>query len=346
MTGLLPRLLRPEPAMNALRYANAPGHVESYFIRANDPERRRALWLKVTIFAPRVGAPVAQTWLIWFDGEDHRTLARKDTHPLALEGFAGVEESIAINVGTFAWSLGARGAAHGHVATDTGGVDFDLHWQTPATPVAGGLSLYPLRLLREGPLPRFKVNTPSPCLELRGTIRLADQEISLDGWTGSQGHNWGSEHYFQYGWGQCSFPATANAPAGFVEGGVGRVKLGPLVSPPLAVMVVRYGERELRFDTVLDLWRQEATFAPDRLVLRLRNRAATVRLRLDASDRPMVQLGYPNPDGTLTYCLNSKLARVLLEVQPRGEAPFTLRSAHGGALELLGRNLDPRFAVV
>src|SRR5438046_2552815 len=57
------------------------GHVESYFLKANDPARRRALWLKATIFAPRerphanhgAGAggrgAIAEAWAVAFDAE-------------------------------------------------------------------------------------------------------------------------------------------------------------------------------------------------------------------------------------------------------------------------------------
>ena len=49
----------------------------------------------------------------------------------------------------------------------------------------------------------------------------------------------------------------------------------------------------------------------------------------------MVCLGYFNPDGRLSYCLNSKLAHVRLEVEPRHGDAFVLTSEHGGALEFL-----------
>jgi hypothetical protein len=77
-----------EPPPNACRYAGpreataplpARGHVESYFLRANDPARPRALWLKATILAPLQGEPVAETWLI-ADGERQRPLPK--LHPL------------------------------------------------------------------------------------------------------------------------------------------------------------------------------------------------------------------------------------------------------------------------
>ena len=57
----------PELAPNVLRYAGRPGHVESYFLRANDPDRPRAIWLKVTVFAPLHGEAQVESWLVYFD---------------------------------------------------------------------------------------------------------------------------------------------------------------------------------------------------------------------------------------------------------------------------------------
>jgi len=55
-----------------------------------------------------------------------------------------------------------------------------------------------------------------------------------------------------------------------------------------------------------------------------------------------VGLFYPNPDGTLCYCLNSKLAHAELTLCIEGRAPKTLRSQRA-ALELATR--DPRHGV-
>jgi hypothetical protein len=60
----------------------------------------------------------------------------------------------------------------------------------------------------------------------------------------------------------------------------------------------------------------------------------------------MVCLGYRNPNDELSYCFNSKLADVLLEVTPKKGPAFRCRSAHGGALELLRREPEAGMEVV
>src|SRR5205823_5286703 len=82
-----PRRRSLSPQVNGCRYSGRPGHVESWFVRANDPAASRALWLKMTILAPLHGPAVAETWFIWFDGERGATLAHKDTVPIAGASF-------------------------------------------------------------------------------------------------------------------------------------------------------------------------------------------------------------------------------------------------------------------
>jgi len=55
-----------------------------------------------------------------------------------------------------------------------------------------------------------------------------------------------------------------------------------------------------------------------------------------------VGLFYPNPDGTMCYCLNSKLANAELTLRIEGRATKTLRSRRA-ALELATR--DPHHGV-
>jgi len=47
------------------------GHYESFFVRANDPTRPRAFWIRYTVFAPD-GKPEdarGELWAVVFDGK-------------------------------------------------------------------------------------------------------------------------------------------------------------------------------------------------------------------------------------------------------------------------------------
>ena len=57
-------------------------HVESYFLKANDPKRARALWIKTTIYAPARDphATIAEGWAVAFR-EDGTSVAVKQQWP-------------------------------------------------------------------------------------------------------------------------------------------------------------------------------------------------------------------------------------------------------------------------
>lgn len=319
--------------MNSLRYAGGPGHVESYFLRANHPSRPLAVWVKLTVLAPLVGAPVAETWFIAFDGETNATYAHRDTHPLDRHALAD-----SLSAGSFRFNL-----LGGTISGQAGTAAFDLAFTPLAGPVGAPLSIFPFAWMLTAPFPKSKLVSPVPAARFEGTVDCFGQRWEVSDWLGMQGHNWGKEHAPEYAWGQCVFPGEVPT---MVEGFTGRIRLGNRLSPRLSALVVRRGEREYRFDTIVDVWRQEATITDQRWTLRMRGRDGEARLRMDAAGRPMACLGYANPDGRLSYCFNSKLADTLLEVSPRGEPAFHCQSPHGGALELLRSEPNPAFPVV
>lgn len=346
MTRLAPfrNLELPVPGLpkepNALRY-RGPGHVESWFLRANHPTRPLALWLKATLLAPLRGEAVAETWFIFFDGEKKRAFAHKETVPFAQATFRSGDGSQSISIAGARWSLGAAGAAQGKLRGQQGDATWDLNWVADASAVGGPLTIYPTELMLVGPFPKSKVLTPFPSLTFSGRVRVFGEEVALHGWSGMQGHNFGREHHYEYTWGQCVFPATRAGPETMVEGGTARLKVGPAVSPPMSSLVVRRGAREYRFDNFLAIWRQEASVAKWRWTLRVRGADGEAAVTMDAGAMPLACLGYLNPDGQLRYCFNTKLAHVWLHLRPRDGAPFQLESEHGGALEFLQHLPDP-----
>lgn len=334
---------RVEPAPNALRYdARARrGHVESWFLRANDPSRPRALWLKATILATPAGESVAEAWGVVFDGEQQRTFAHRETVPLARAAFVPETQGrLGVHVGCSSFVLGGEGRAAGELRRGEARASWDLRWTPEAGPLSEPLSLFPFRAMVDGPFPKSKLLTPHPALRFEGRLEAFGETIDVTGWRGMQGHNWGREHAFEYAWGQCLFDDA------MVEGFTGRIRIAGRTSPRMSALVVRRGSAEYRFDRLFDFWRQEATVEARRWRVRLAGAAGEATLELDATNRPMVCLGYRNPDGRLSYCLNTKVAQVRLQVKPARGEPFELHSADGGALEFLRQAPDAALAEV
>ncbi|MBM4346437.1 MAG: hypothetical protein FJ100_23925 [Deltaproteobacteria bacterium] len=324
------RIAAPRIGDNAPRWPGSGGHVESWFVRANDPNGRRALWCKLTILSPLQGDPVAEAWAIAFDGD--RTLGLRSTVPLR---DADVRDPVAgLRVADCRMDLGAPAAASGSIAMGSDCLRWDLTWAADAGNAGAPLSLLPSRLLLRTGFPRSKLLTPCPAATFSGTFWWDDHCIRVDGWRGMQGHNWGREHAAEYAWGQCLFDDAPDGPV-MAEAVTARLRVAGRLTPPISGLVVRQGGRQWRFDALVDLWRQEAQVGERDWTLRMRGPDGAAELRLDGGDAPFACLGYGNPDGTTRYCWNTKLARAELRVEPRNGRPFSCASAHGGALELL-----------
>ena len=71
--------------------ADAGGHYESWFQRANHPSRPQAFWIRYTIFSPK-GRPqdaVGELWAVYFDGEAKEAVAFAFLGWLTLNGQPG-----------------------------------------------------------------------------------------------------------------------------------------------------------------------------------------------------------------------------------------------------------------
>ncbi len=315
---------------------------ESYFFRANHPTRPLAVWTKATVLTSQHGEALQESWLAYFDGEKNRSFAAKRSERLdpAFAQERDGEQRLAV-CGA-AWTIAPRGLCRGVVDGGT----WDLTFERLPGAVGEARSFIPPNLLT-GSFPRAKGVTPLPAMTVDGALEVFGERVELRGWSGALGHNWGREHPRRHAWGQCYFPATDDGPAAWVEGITASVKLaGPIASPLLSTMIVQRGEQSFRFDRIFDPWNQRAVIEDRRFTLELHGDDGRAVLELDGTGRPVVCLGYKDPAGALGYCVNTKLARTKLTVEPRHGAPFTLSSEHGGALEFVRREPERGLEVV
>ncbi len=334
----------PIAPLNALRFEPAGGapHLESYFLRANHPERALALWLKATIFAPRPHSAIAELWLVVFDGENAQRFAARHTVPFERARFSK-EPDPRIEIADARFELGPCGKTHGRIAGPDGRARWDLSWSRPPDPLGAPLVLSPTLRLLEYPFPRSKLTTPYPLLRFDGQLEVFGRTFSLENWIGMQGHNWGREHAWRYAWGQCTFVDTNGLAFALFEGFSARLRTSLFNTPWISAAVVRHGESEARFDRLLDLWNQHAEVGELAWTLRMRAAAGTLALRMESLPERTVCLGYANPDGRLSYCVNSKLARVELTLNPCNDDGLRCEHRCGGALELLTDRTPGRF---
>jgi hypothetical protein len=355
--------MRPAPASDSpaphvgVRYSGGTaGHVESYFLKANDPKSRRAVWLKTTIYVSgraRNGTPhaVAEAWAIAFDG-DRGHVAVKTSVPFAQARFS--ERALDVEVdGVFL----RADETHGAIETGPRRIAWDLALTSDGLPLVH----FPHPWMYEGKFPSTKVVSPFPDLRASGSVTVNGERWEIDRWPGLLGHNWGPRHTPLYAWGHCNVwerdgdgSSSRPRPGGawdvpsnpvdelVFEGSSARVKLGPVLSPLTTLLCLRWRGVRYELNSTLDLLTNRGDVSPRRWGFGGEDRHITLSGELWAESDDFVGLFYENPTGSPTFCLNSKLAHARLEIAVRGRAPFVVRS-RAAALEI--GTTDPTHGV-
>jgi hypothetical protein len=321
-------MITPSEVHEGVRFTRgAREHVESYFLKINDPNGERALWVKATILAARGEDPIAERWAIAFErGRD--PVATKSTIAFGDARF----DAHALDMQVDGFTL-TRSHARDRSSDE---LSFDLALEDAGEPFL----FYPYARMYEGRFPSSKLTSPMPDLRARGTIRVGDRQWRVDDWPGLLGHNWGRSHALAYAWGHCN-AWDGDHPGVVFEGTSARVRIGPLATPTTTLLCVRaFGETHM-LTTVPDLLHNRGAMTYRRWTFSGRAHGVAICGELFADTRDMVGLHYENPDGAMTYCLNSKLASARIELSVRGR--HRVLESRAAALEIGTR--DPQHGV-
>lgn len=323
-----------EGTWNAVRYRSAAvDHVESYFLKATAPDAERAVWLKATILASAADGPgraVAEGWAIAFDHREaeRHNVAVKHTVPLSQASFderdLGVQWSEP-STGD-AMSL-APGTTRGAISSGAHRIEWDLSFSERDRP----LVLFPHPKMYTGPLPKTKQVSPHPDVPMSGEVAVDGDRWNLEGWLGMQGHNWGAGHVELYAWCHCN--QWHQEEELVVEVAAGRVRLGPVLLPVLNVVAVRHRGVDYPFNGPRSMLTSRADIGLRRFTFASRSRHGRIEGIFEAPVEDFVGLRYPNPSGPITHCLNSKLAKGRLRLEPHDAPPVEL-STDAAALEV------------
>ena len=336
------------------------GHVESWFLKANDPHGRRAIWLKWTIWSGPGGREhaVAEAWAIAFGGADGH-VATKTTVPFEQARFA----SRTIGASVDGCTLSAD-AAHGRVESGGRAIAYDLTIASLEAPLVHFQKAW----MYEGGFPKQKIVSPIPNARISGSVvvsrvdhtarppegrpgrvdhtarppegRPEGDTWTLDAWPGMVGHNWGAGNSESYAWGHCN--AWDDEDDVVFEGFSARVRAGGVLLPTTTALCLRHHGTSYMLSGIAALASNHGAISARRWRFRGKGPRIAIEGEMWADTDDFVGLFYPNPDGTLCYCLNSKLARAEIKVRLEGRAPRTLRSERA-ALELATR--DPHHGV-
>jgi hypothetical protein len=298
------------------------GHYESFYQRANHPTRPIAFWLRYTIFSPdgRPDDAVGELWAIAFDGETREHTVARTELPIAQCSFA--RDAFAVRVG--AATLGPDA-----LAGEAGSISWDLRYRCDQPP----LYLLPRRLYGGG-FPKAKSLVGGPLARFDGTLTVGGAPVPVEGWLGSQNHNWGSRHTDRYAFGQVA--GFDGHPDSFLEVATARNRIGPLWTPAVTPLVLRHAGREHALVSVGRAARATGRFGHYFWDFASASDEVEITGHIEAPEDAFVELAYANPPGGTKYCLNTKLASCSLTVVDRVAGTRTeLTSAHSALFEIL-----------
>lgn len=301
------------------------GHYESYFLRANHPEKAQGFWIRYTLFSPR-GRPdkaLGEIWAVFFDGESDRMTAVQEEFPLSQCAFSA--ERMAAQVGN---NTLESGRLRGSSQRGSDRMDWDLTYGGEEPPIL----LLPEALYHTR-LPKAKALVTAPNVQFDGLVRVNGTDYVINAWQGSENHNWGSKHTDEYAWGQVA--GFDNAPAAFLECSTARLKLGPVWSPWLTVAVVRWEGRTWHFNNLLLAVKAKARYRQGDWQFETANQHARLTVRFGAPASHFVSLTYKNPPGGACICLNSKIAACEITLEEKGGASHYFRTRQRAAFEML-----------
>lgn len=321
--------------VNHARFLGQPnGHYESFFLRANHPTRPLAFWIRYTLFSPKniQERALGELWCVFFNGETQQHIAAKQEYPLADCLFDTSSFDVRIDTATLD-PKSLRGAIENK--------EHSLAWELSYKGDSAPLFLLPLDLYEGGfPAAKSLVSLPLACFN--GVLWVDGEKVDITQWVGSQNHNWGTRHTDLYAWGQVA--GFDNHPNSFLEVATARLKLGPLWSPPITLIVLRHQQKEYVLTDMMQGIRARGKFRYFNWDFKSRTASVEVEGQITAPSHAFVGLNYYNPSGGSKHCLNSKIATCKLHFKDKvtGKSEI-LETKHRAAFEIL--TSDPNHGI-
>ena len=320
-------------AVNYAKYipGQQQGHYESFFMRANHPTLAQAFWIRYTIFSPHQHPEkaIGELWAIYFDGITNKHTAVKSEVPFTAQNCVFARQHFFVQMGD---SVLQPGVLSGHASSSGNTIAWDLKFEGNEQP----LFALPENLY-EGSFPKAKLLVSLPLAVFKGNLKINSQLIDINGWIGSQNHNWGVKHTDHYAWGQVA--GFDNYPGSFLEVSTARLKMGPIWTPFMTLMVLRHRGREFRLNSIFQALKADGRFSYFDWKFHSKNAVVEITGSITASKKDFVGLRYYNPPGGIKHCLNTKIAACKLTVRCRSEAgewvEDTLETTNRAAFEIL-----------
>ena len=182
-------------------------------------------------------------------------------------------------------------------------------------------------------LPKTKLCSPSPFAVFGGRLGIGERQMSLDGWRGMVGHNWGAEHADRWVW-----LHAITDDGDWLDAAIGRVTVGSKTTPWIANGAVSIeGERFSLggLGAGADIKAQ-----PGLCEFHLTTRRVVLSGDVSAALEDCVAWVYADPAGGEHHSINCSVAdmRVRVDAKERPVKAFEVRGA--AAYELGIRETD------
>jgi hypothetical protein len=309
------------------------GHYESFYIKASRPGGGQSIWIRHTVHQRPGEARTAALWVTLFDAEASGPQATKQS---VTASELSVPTGAYIQVGG---ALLEPGRARGTATSDALAASWDLSF----TQGAEAFHHLPYERLYRTKLPRTKFLSPYPASLFTGTFEIGSTKLTLDGWHGMIGHNWGAEHAERWIWIQAS--NLNGNPGDYLDIAAGRIKIGRFTTPWVANgQVVLDGEpyRVGGFDRI---YGTEVDEKPSSCEFTFPGRGVNAKGRVSAPVKDVVGWIYADPKGPEHNTLNCSISDLQLDVEIDGRPGERLTVNRGAAYEFGTRDTDHGIAL-
>jgi Tocopherol cyclase len=335
------QLEKARATANFTRYRGAAsgGHYESYFMRANDKATGHGFWIRYTLYQPETGKgnkqAMGELWAIYFE-KGKAPVAAKSEFPIERTQFSNTNFDLSFDGATLTDSA-LKGSAENRGENK---IEWDLSLRKITT-AKDAHALFPMPLTSyDTPLPRAKLLVAQPFVTFAGTLTVNGKKIAISDWQGSQNHNWGSRHTDEYAWGQVA--GFDDEPDAFLEVASAKLKIGPVMTPYLTPITLRYRGKEYLLNTYWQAFRNKVTLNYFNWIFSGENADLKIDGHIWADRGDFVALNYYNPPGDVKTCLNSKVAscEITLTEKSRIGLKAELKTKNRAAFEILTSKTD------
>jgi hypothetical protein len=303
--------------------AEKAGHYESFYLKLCHPSEPLGAWIRYTVHKRPGAGATGSLWFTLFERAGVRAAKMTLAAPRSEEGdWLSVGEA---RIGP--------GSAEGSIVGEQ--VEWRLLFEGGEPP----LLHLPRDWMYGARLPRTKLLSPVPAARFDGALSVDGRELSVDGWRGMVGHNWGVEHAERWIW-----LHGVTSEGDWLDAALGRIKVGPLTTPWIANGALSVaGERHVLGGPRR---RVEVDESPDSCAFLIPGQGMRVRGTVSAPRERFVGWVYADPDGGEHHTVNCSIADMRLAVERLGGgASWELVVAGGAAYELGMRERDHGMAI-